>query len=127
MTHFVKKSKSPKNCVSNHRLINLLIRRGMGISNNPSPAAAVQPQSISPERTAPVLETTTHGPLPEPLPSATTIVQTPTVTVRRTTQKRNCVTRSHPGTKQKSLDDFALQQPVVVEKQIDEEPTARPQ
>jgi hypothetical protein len=127
MARFVKKSKSPKNCVSNHRLIGLLIRRGMGISNNPLPAAAAQPQSVNPERIAPVLETATHGPLPEPLPSAATTVQTPTVTVRKTTQKRNRVTRSHPGTTQTSLDDFALQQPVAVDKQIDEEPTARPQ
>jgi hypothetical protein len=127
MAHFVKKSKSPKNCVSNHRLIGLLIRRGMGISNNPLPAAADQPQSVNPERIVPVLDNATHGPLPEPLPSAATTVQTPTVVVRKTTQKRNRITRSHPGTRQTSLDDFALQQPVAVDKQTDEEPTARPQ
>ena len=108
MAHFVKKSKSPKNCVSNHRLIGLLIRRGMGISNNPLPVAADQPQSVNPERIAPVLEIATHGPLLEPLPSAATVVQTPTVTVCKTTQKRNRVTRSHPGTKKTSLNDFAL-------------------
>jgi hypothetical protein len=92
MARFVKKSKSPKNCVSNHKLIDLLIRRGMGISNNPLPAAVAQPQSVNPERIAPVLETTTHGPLSEPLPSTATTVQTLTVTVRKTTQKSNCVT-----------------------------------
>jgi hypothetical protein len=126
MARFVKKSKNPKNCVSNHRLIGLLIRRGMGISNNPLPAAADQPQSVNTERIVPVLENATHGPLPEPLPSAATTVQTPTVVVRKTTQKSNRITRSHPGTRQTSLDEFALQQPVVVDEQIDEEPTTRP-
>jgi len=40
MARFVKKSKSPKNCISNHKLIGLLIRRGMGIPNNPLPTTA---------------------------------------------------------------------------------------
>jgi len=99
----------------------------MGISNNPLPAAADQPQSVNPERIAPVLETATHVPLPEPLPSAAIAIQTPTITVPKTTQKSNHVTRSHPGTTQTSLDDFAIQQPIAMEKQIDEDPTARPQ
>jgi len=68
----------------------------MGIYNNPLPAIAAQPQSENPERTAPVLETAIHGPLPEPLPSAATTAQTPTVTVRKVPQKSNHVTRSHP-------------------------------
>jgi hypothetical protein len=127
MARFVKKSKIPKNCVSNHRLIGLLICRGMGISNNPLPTVAAQPQSVNLERIAPVLETATHGPLPEPLPLVATTVQTPTITVCKTTQKINRVTRSHPSTKQTSLDEFSLQQPVALEKQIDEETTARPQ
>jgi hypothetical protein len=92
MDHFVKKSKSPKNCVSNHRLIGLLIHRGMGISNNPLSIAIDQPQSVNLERIVPYLENETHGPLPEPLPSAATIVQTPIVVVRKTTQKRNRIT-----------------------------------
>jgi hypothetical protein len=53
-------------------------------------------------------------------------VQTPTVTVRKTTQKKNHITRSHTGTRQISLDNFSLQ-PGAVEKQTDEEPIARPQ
>jgi hypothetical protein len=126
MAHFVKKSKNPKNCISNHRLIGLLIRRGMGISNNPLPVVADQPHSIHTDMIAPVLENTTHGPLPEPLPSAATTVQTPTVVARKTTQKRNRITRSHPGTSQTSLDEIALQQPVVVVEQTDEQPTTRP-
>jgi hypothetical protein len=109
MARFVKKSKIPKNYVSNHRLIDLLICRGMDISNNPLPAAADQPQSINLERIVPVLDNATHGPLPKPLPLAVIAVQTPTVTVRKTTQKRNRITQSHPGTRQTSINEFALQ------------------
>jgi hypothetical protein len=83
MAHFVKKSKNPKNCISNHRLIGLLIRRGMGISNNPLPVVANQSHSIHTYMVALVLENTTHGPLPEPLPSVATTVQTPTVTAHK--------------------------------------------
>ena len=68
----------------------------MGISNNPLPVVADQPHSIHIDMIAPVLENTTHGPLPEPLPSAATTAQTPTVTVRKVPQKSNHVTRSHP-------------------------------
>jgi hypothetical protein len=73
------------------------------------------------------IESTTHGPLPEPPPSAATPVQTPTITIRKMTQKSNCVTRSHPSTTQTSLDDFAIQHPVVVDNQINEEAITRPQ
>jgi len=55
----------------------------MGISNNPLLAVAYQPQSIHTDRIAPVLENATHGPLPEPLPSVATAVQTPIVTIRK--------------------------------------------
>jgi hypothetical protein len=41
MAHFVKKSKHPMNCLSNHRLIGLLIHRGMGIPNDPLPEVPV--------------------------------------------------------------------------------------
>ena len=76
MAHFVKKYKNPKNCLSNHRLIELLIHNGMDISNNPLPAVADQPPSIP---------TYMQGPLPESLPSAATTVQTPTVAARKMT------------------------------------------
>jgi hypothetical protein len=85
MAHFLNKSKSPKNCVSNHRLISLLIHKGMGISNNPLPVAVDQPQSVNPGRISPILENVTHGPLPDPLPSAAITVQTPTIVVIKTT------------------------------------------
>ena len=73
MAHFVKKSKNPKNCISNHRLIGLLIRRGMGISNNPLPVVADQPP----------IPTDMLGPLPKSLALAATTVQTPTVTAHK--------------------------------------------
>jgi ADP-heptose:LPS heptosyltransferase len=60
----------------------------------------------------------------EPLPSAAIAVQTPTVAFYKTTHKRNHKTQSHPITRQTSLDDFALQHPVFVDKQTDEEPIA---
>ena len=41
MAHFVKKSKHPMNCLSNQRLIGLLIHRGMGIPNDPLPEVHV--------------------------------------------------------------------------------------
>jgi hypothetical protein len=46
MAHFVKRSKNPKNCLSNHRLIGLLIRRGMGIPNDPLPEVEEQPNLV---------------------------------------------------------------------------------
>jgi hypothetical protein len=70
MAHFVKKSQNPKNCLSNHRLIELLIQKGMGISNNPLPAVVDQPPSIPVDMIGPLLES---------LPLAATIVQTPTI------------------------------------------------
>jgi hypothetical protein len=76
MSHFVKKSKNPKNCLSNHRLIGLLIQKGMGISNNPLPIVVDHPPSMLANM---------HGPLPESLPSAATTVQTPTVVARKMT------------------------------------------
>jgi hypothetical protein len=125
MAHFVKKSKNPKNCISNHRLIGILIHIGMGISNNPLPVVADQPHSVHTDMSAPVLENTTHGPLPEPLPSTAIVVQTPTVIACTMTQKINRITQIHPGTSRTSCDKIALQQPVAIVKQIDEHPTTR--
>jgi hypothetical protein len=126
MAHFVKKSKNPKNYISNHRLIGLLICRGMGISKNPLPVVANQPHSIHTDMIAPVLENTTHGPLPEPLPSVATAIQTPIVSIHKTTHKSNRITRSHPDTIQTSLEKIALQQPIAVIEQTDEQPTTQP-
>jgi hypothetical protein len=92
MDHFVKKYKIPKNCISNHRLIVLLIHRGMGISNNPLPVVVDQPHFVHTYMIATVLKNTTHGPLSEPLPSTAKIVQTPTVAARKMTQKINHIT-----------------------------------
>jgi len=94
MAHFVKKSKNPKNCLSNHRLIGLLIHKGMGISNNPLPSIADQPPSIP---------TNMIGPLPESLPLATTAVQTPIFATRKMTQRSKCTTCIHPSTNKTSL------------------------
>jgi hypothetical protein len=46
MAHFFKKSRNPKNCLSNHRLIGLLIRKGMGIPNDPLPEVEEQPNPM---------------------------------------------------------------------------------
>jgi hypothetical protein len=117
MAHFVKKSKNPKNCLSNHRLIGLLIRNGMDISNNPLPVVADQPPSIP---------TDMPGPLPESLPSAATTVQTPTVAARKTTQRSKRTIRGHPSTNQTSLDEGELTQPVAVIVQNAEQPAITP-
>jgi hypothetical protein len=121
MAHFVKKSKNPKNRLSNHRLIGVLIHRGMGISNNPLPDVADQPHSIPADMIAPVLENTVIGPIPKALPSATTIVQTPTVVARKTTQRSKCTTRGHSSTSQMSLDGVEVTQPVAVVEPTDEQ------
>jgi hypothetical protein len=98
MACFVKKYKNPKNYLSNHKIIRLLIHRGMGISNNPLPTVADQPHSIPADMIVPVLENTIIGPLPKSLPSATTTIQTPTIASRKTTQRIKCTTRSHSST-----------------------------
>jgi hypothetical protein len=46
MAHFFKISKHPKNFLSNHTLIGLLIRRGMGIPNEPLPEVEEQPNYV---------------------------------------------------------------------------------
>jgi hypothetical protein len=98
MAHFVKKSKNPKNCISNHRLIGLLIRRGMGIPNDPLPEEEEQPNLVpvvmaEPEQLNPmpvvVIEPAVENPIPgpshEPQPSAATTVEAPTVTASTST------------------------------------------
>jgi hypothetical protein len=105
MAYFVKKSKNPKNCLSNHKLIGILIHKGMGISNNPLPIVADQPPSIPEDMI---------GPLPESLPSAAIVVQTPTVTACKTTQRSKHTTHDHPSTNQTSLDGGELTQPVAM-------------
>jgi hypothetical protein len=117
MAHFVKKSKNPKNCLSNHRLIGLLIRKGMGISNNPLPAVIDQPPSIP---------TDMPGPLPESLPSTATTVQTPTVVAHKMTQRSKRTIRDHPSTNQTSLDGGESTQPVAVIAQNEEQPAITP-
>jgi hypothetical protein len=46
MAHFVKKSKNPKNCLSNHRLIGLLICKGMRIINDPLSKVEEHPNHV---------------------------------------------------------------------------------
>jgi hypothetical protein len=92
MAHFVKKSKNPKNCISNHRLIGLLIRRGMGIPSDPLPGEEEQPNPepvvmAEPEQLNsmpvvvidPVVENPIPRPSHEPHPSAATTVESPTI------------------------------------------------
>jgi hypothetical protein len=83
MAHFVKKSKNPKNCLSNHRLIGLLIRKGIGIPNVPLPEVKEQPSPVpivmnDLEQLNPI-----PGPSHEPLPSTATTIKSPTVTARK--------------------------------------------
>jgi hypothetical protein len=89
----------------------------MGISNNPLPVVADQPPSIP---------TDMPGPLPESLPSAATIVQTPIVIAHKTTQRSKRITCGHPRTKQTSLDGGELTHPVDVIAQNEEQPTITP-
>jgi hypothetical protein len=117
MAHFVKKSNNPKNCLPNHRLIGLLIHKGMGISNNPLPVVADQPHSIPVDMI---------GPLPKSLPSVATTVQTPTVVSRKMTHRSKHTTRDHSSTNQTILDGFELTQPIAVIKPNDEHPATRP-
>jgi hypothetical protein len=73
MAQFVKKSKHPMNCLSNHRLIGLLIHNGMGIPNDPLPEPIPVPVvTADPEQSNPV-------------PSTAPAVNTPTVTARKST------------------------------------------
>jgi hypothetical protein len=64
----------------------------MGISNNPLPTIADQPHYIHTDMIAPVLEKTTHVPLPKPLPLVAIAVQTPTVATHKKTQRSNRIT-----------------------------------
>jgi hypothetical protein len=43
MAQFVKRSKNPMNCISNHRIIGLLIHRGMELPHDPLPEVYVPP------------------------------------------------------------------------------------
>jgi hypothetical protein len=92
MAHFVKKSKNPKNCISNHKLIGLLIHRRMGIPNDSLPGEEEQPNHVpvvmvEPEQLNPmpvvVIDPTVENRIPrpshEPQPSAATTVQSPIV------------------------------------------------
>jgi hypothetical protein len=93
MAHFVKKSKNTKNCTSNHRLIGLLICRGMGIPNdplpeeeeqpNPVPVVMAEPKQLNPMPIVviePAVENPVPGPSHEPQPSTATTIEATTVT-----------------------------------------------
>jgi len=75
MARYVQKSKNPKNYISNHRLIGLLIHRGMGIPNDPLPEGEEQPNPVpvvmvEPEQPNPihavVVELEVENPIPRP-------------------------------------------------------------
>jgi hypothetical protein len=66
------------------------------------------------------------GPLPKSLPSAATIVQTPTVAARKMTQRNKCTTHNHHKTNQKRLDGVELTRPIAVIAQNEEQPTTTP-
>jgi hypothetical protein len=115
MAHFVKRSKHPKNFLSNHRLIGLLIHRGMGIPNDPLPEVEEHPNSmpvvmaeleqlnpIPAVVIEPTIENPILGPSHEPQPSAATTVKAPTVTVNMSTQRRKHKTRNNFNTTQRS-------------------------
>jgi hypothetical protein len=104
MAHFVNKSKNPKNFLSNHRLIGLLIRKGMGIPNVPLPKVEEQPNPM------PIVMTNLEqlnpipGPIHEPHPSNTTTFKSPTVTTRKLTKRSKHKTQIKSNTTQKILD-----------------------
>jgi hypothetical protein len=78
MAQFVKKSKHPMNCLSNHRLIGLLIHNGMGIPNDPLPEPIPMPA------------VTANLEQSNPVPSTVPVVNTQIVTSRKSTLKTKC-------------------------------------
>jgi hypothetical protein len=103
MDHFVKKSKHPMNCLSNHRLIGLLIHRGMGIPNDPLPEVEEQPISLvvviaDPEK-------------PHPMPSTAPTVKAPIVTSYKSTLNTKHKIRNTSHTTQKCLDSVEPEKP----------------
>jgi hypothetical protein len=73
MAQFVKKSKHHMNCLSYHRLIGLLIHNEMRIPKDPLPEPI------------PVLAVTADPKQSNPVPSISLVVNTPTVTARKST------------------------------------------
>jgi hypothetical protein len=114
MDHFVKKSKNPMNCLSNHRLIVLLIHNGMGINNDPLP------------KPIPVLAITVDPKQSNPVPSTAPTVNTLTVTARKSTLNTKQKIQSTSHTTQKCLESLEPEHLnplplVVVEPTIDNE------
>jgi hypothetical protein len=103
MAHFVKKSKHPMNCLSNHRLIGLLIHRGMGIPNDPLPEEEEQP--------IPMPAVIADPEQPNPVPSTTPAVKAPTVTACKSTLNTKRKIRNTSHTAQKRLDSVEPEQP----------------
>jgi hypothetical protein len=58
MAHFVKKSKHPMNCLSNHKMIGFLIHNRMGIPNVPLPEEEDKKKSM------PVVMANPENPIP---------------------------------------------------------------
>jgi hypothetical protein len=116
MAHFVKRSKHPMNCLSNHRLIGLLIRRGMGIFNDPLPEVEEQPNSMP--------DVMANPEQPNHVPSTTPAVKSPTITARKLTPRTTQKTRSTSNTTQKIIDSVEPEQlnpipAVVLESKVD--------
>jgi uncharacterized membrane protein YcgQ (UPF0703/DUF1980 family) len=106
MDHFVRKSKHPMNCLSIHKLIWLLIHRGMGIPNDPLPEVEEQPISLhaiiaNPEQ-------------PNPMPSTAPTFKALTVTACKSTLNTKCKIRNTSHTTQKCLDSVDLEQPDLI-------------
>jgi hypothetical protein len=123
MAQFVKRSKHPMNCLSNHRLIGLLIHRGMGLPHDPLPevpvpstvpAAIANPeQPISAPAVTANLDQSTVAPAvtadPEqstPVSSTAPAVKTSTVIPRKSTLNTKRKIRSTSHTAQKHLDSI---------------------
>jgi hypothetical protein len=116
MAYFVKKSKNPKNCLSNHRLIGLLICKGMSIPNDP--LLEVEEKPIH------VLAVMADLEQPNPRPSTAPVVKAPTVTSHRSTLITKCKRKITSNTTQKSIDSVELEQlnpihTIVIEPTID--------
>jgi hypothetical protein len=123
MAQFVKQSKHPMNCLSNHRLIGLLIHRGMRLPHNPLPEVPVPPnvpvaianpeQPISAPAVTANLDQSTAAPVviadleqSTPVSSTAPAVKTSTLIPCKSTLNTKQKIRSTSHTTQKHLDSI---------------------
>jgi hypothetical protein len=114
MDHFFKKSKHPMNCLSNHKIIGLLIHRGMGISNDPLPEVPVPtpvPSIIAnPKQPIPMSVVINNEEQSNPMHSTAPKIKTLTVTTSKSTSNTKHKIKRTSHTTQKHLDSIEPKQ-----------------